>query len=194
MTASRNSTVPFSAPAQAAKIGANPTPSPKQVQIWRYHIDVLGNPDMSTLTFLVVITISPQNIDDIEKFNVALSELANEDPSFHVHLDSGMFALRGMSLQHLDDKVLALKNSYKLACRLGDVSVAYRKRLSHKIEIDRAHKKLSGVTPEFAHIKDYVRAERRRRGERIHQLDHRRRVSKGIRLWRSRRHQIGHRG
>ena len=103
---------------------------------------------------VIEIAIEPKSKADQEKLGVALSKLAAEDPSFRVSTDpeSGQTILKGMGELHLDIKVDILKRTYKVDANIGAPQVAYREKLTKKIEIPYTHKKQSGGAGQFARI------------------------------------------
>jgi elongation factor G len=104
---------------------------------------------------VIEIAIEPKSKADQEKLGVALSKLAAEDPSFRVSTDpeSGQTIIKGMGELHLDIKVDILKRTYKVDANIGAPQVAYREKLSRKIEIDHTHKKQTGGSGQFARVK-----------------------------------------
>jgi elongation factor G len=104
---------------------------------------------------VIEIAIEPKTKADQEKLGIALSKLAAEDPSFRVSTDqeSGQTILKGMGELHLDIKVDILKRTYKVDANIGAPQVAYRERLTKKVEIDYTHKKQTGGTGQFARVK-----------------------------------------
>ena len=103
---------------------------------------------------VIEIAIEPKSKADQEKLGVALAKLAAEDPSFRVSTDqeSGQTILKGMGELHLDIKVDILKRTYKVDASIGAPQVAYRERLTKKIEINHTHKKQTGGTGQFAKV------------------------------------------
>ena len=104
---------------------------------------------------VIEIAIEPKSKADQEKLGVALSKLAAEDPSFRVSTDqeSGQTILKGMGELHLDIKVDILRRTYKVDANIGAPQVAYRERLTKKVDIDYTHKKQTGGTGQFARVK-----------------------------------------
>ncbi|MGV6876760.1 elongation factor G [Pseudochelatococcus sp. B33] len=104
---------------------------------------------------VIEIAIEPKSKADQEKLGIALSKLAAEDPSFRVSTDSesGQTILKGMGELHLDIKVDILRRTYKVDANVGAPQVAYRERISKKVEVDYTHKKQTGGTGQFARVK-----------------------------------------
>ena len=104
---------------------------------------------------VIEIAIEPKSKADQEKLGVALAKLAAEDPSFRVSTDqeSGQTILKGMGELHLDIKVDILRRTYKVDANIGAPQVAYREKLTKRVEIDYTHKKQTGGTGQFARVK-----------------------------------------
>ncbi len=104
---------------------------------------------------VIEIAIEPKSKADQEKLGLALSKLANEDPSFRVSTDpeSGQTILKGMGELHLDIKVDILKRTYKVDANIGAPQVAYRETITRKAEVDYTHKKQTGGSGQFARVK-----------------------------------------
>ena len=103
---------------------------------------------------VIEIAIEPKSKADQEKLGVALAKLAAEDPSFRVSTDqeSGQTILKGMGELHLDIKVDILRRTYKVDASIGAPQVAYREKLTKKVEINYVHKKQTGGTGQFAKV------------------------------------------
>jgi elongation factor G len=104
---------------------------------------------------VIEIAIEPKSKADQEKLGVALAKLAAEDPSFRVSTDqeSGQTILKGMGELHLDIKVDILKRTYKLDANIGAPQVAFREKISQRVEHGYTHKKQTGGSGQFAQIK-----------------------------------------
>ncbi len=104
---------------------------------------------------VIEIAIEPKSKADQEKLGVALAKLAAEDPSFRVSTDqeSGQTILKGMGELHLDIKVDILKRTYKVDANIGAPQVAFREKITQKVEHDYTHKKQTGGSGQFAQIK-----------------------------------------
>src|SRR6202046_60171 len=103
---------------------------------------------------VIEIAIEPKSKADQEKLGVALQKLAAEDPTFRVSTDqeSGQTILRGMGELHLDIKVDILRRTYKVDANIGAPQVAYREKLTRRVEINYTHKKQTGGTGQFAKV------------------------------------------
>lgn len=103
---------------------------------------------------VIEIAIEPKSKADQEKLGIALAKLAAEDPSFRVSTDneSGQTILKGMGELHLDIKVDILKRTYKVDANIGAPQVAFRERVTKRVEHSYTHKKQSGGTGQFAAV------------------------------------------
>ena len=102
--------------------------------------------------WLVEVAIEPKSKADREKLGVALAKLAAEDPSFRVSTDqeSGQTILKGMGELHLDTKIDILRRTYKVDANIGALQVAFRERMTQRVEVEYTHKKIFGPKGEFA--------------------------------------------
>ena len=104
---------------------------------------------------VIEMAVEPKTKADQEKMGLALAKLAMEDPSFRVSTDpeSGQTRIRGMGELHLDIKVDILRRTHKIDVNVGAPQVAYREKVSKKVDVDYTHKKQSGGTGQFARVK-----------------------------------------
>ena len=67
---------------------------------------------------------------------VALSKLAQEDPSFRVHTDeeSGQTIISGMGELHLEIIVDRMKREFNVEANVGKPQVAYRETITQAVE------------------------------------------------------------
>jgi len=103
---------------------------------------------------VIEVAIEPKTKADQEKLGLALSRLAQEDPSFRVSSDpeSGQTIIKGMGELHLEIKVDILKRDFKVDAIVGQPQVAYRETITKSYEVDYTHKKQSGGAGQFARI------------------------------------------
>ncbi len=104
---------------------------------------------------VIEIAVEPRTKNDQEKMGVALSRLADEDPSFRVTSDaeSGQTIIKGMGELHLEIIVDRLKREFKVDANIGAPQVAYRETITKAREIDYTHKKQTGGAGQFARVK-----------------------------------------
>jgi elongation factor G len=104
---------------------------------------------------VIEVAVEPKSKADQEKMGVALSRLAQEDPSFRVGTDqeSGQTVIKGMGELHLEIIVDRMKREYKVEANVGAPQVAYRETITRKSEVDYTHKKQTGGSGQFARVK-----------------------------------------
>jgi elongation factor G len=104
---------------------------------------------------VIEVAVEPKSKADQEKMGVALSRLAQEDPSFRVTSDheSGQTIIKGMGELHLEIIVDRMKREYKVEANVGAPQVAYRETITKTVETDYTHKKQSGGSGQFARVK-----------------------------------------
>jgi len=104
---------------------------------------------------VIEVAVEPKTKSDQEKMGVALSRLAQEDPSFRVSTDveSGQTVIKGMGELHLDIIVDRMRREFKVDANVGAPQVAYRETITRRAEIDYTHKKQTGGSGQFARIK-----------------------------------------
>jgi len=79
----------------------------------------------------VSIAIEPKTKSDQEKMSLALQRLAEEDPTFRVHVDdeTGQTIISGMGELHLEILVDRMKREFKVEANIGQPQVAYRESI-----------------------------------------------------------------
>ncbi|WIM68982.1 elongation factor G [Corynebacterium breve] len=104
---------------------------------------------------VIQVAIEPKTKADQEKLGTAIQKLAEEDPTFTVHLDdeSGQTVIGGMGELHLDVLVDRMKREFKVEANVGAPQVAYRETIRKKVEsLDYTHKKQTGGSGQFAKV------------------------------------------
>lgn len=106
---------------------------------------------------VISIAVSPKTKGAVEKMGLALTKMAQEDPSFQIETDqeTGETIIKGMGELHLDIKVDILKRTYGVEVDVGKPQVAYRETITKRIEDSYTHKKQSGGSGQYGKI-DYV--------------------------------------
>ena len=104
---------------------------------------------------VIEVAVEPKSKADQEKMGVALSRLAQEDPSFRVSTDheSGQTIIKGMGELHLDILVDRMRREFGVGADVGAPQVAYRETITRRAEIDYTHKKQTGGSGQYARIK-----------------------------------------
>jgi elongation factor G len=85
---------------------------------------------------------------------IALSKLAQEDPSFRVRTDeeSGQTIISGMGELHLEIIVDRMKREFKVECNVGAPQVAYRETIRKLVEQEGKFVRQSGGRGQFGHV------------------------------------------
>jgi elongation factor G len=104
---------------------------------------------------VIEVAVEPKSKADQEKMGLALSKLAQEDPSFRVSSDqeSGQTLIKGMGELHLEILVDRMRREFKVDANVGAPQVAYRETLTKQANVDYTHKKQTGGTGQFARVK-----------------------------------------
>ena len=104
---------------------------------------------------VIEIAVEPKTKSDQERMGIALSRLAQEDPSFRVSSDqeSGQTIIKGMGELHLDIIVDRMKREFKVEANVGEPQVAYRETINQRAVVDYTHKKQTGGSGQFARVK-----------------------------------------
>jgi len=104
---------------------------------------------------VISVAVEPRTKADQEKMGVALSKLAQEDPSFRVHTDeeSGQTIISGMGELHLDIIVDRMKREFKVEANVGRPQVAYRETIRKSVEAEGKFVRQSGGRGQYGHVK-----------------------------------------
>ena len=113
---------------------------------------------------VIAVAVEPKTKSDQEKMGIALSKLAQEDPSFRVSSDeeSGQTIIAGMGELHLDIIVDRMRREFKVDANVGAPQVAYRETIRNTIEQEGKFVKQSGGRGQYGHV--YLRIEPREAG------------------------------
>ncbi|MBT8049184.1 MAG: elongation factor G [Xanthomonadales bacterium] len=104
---------------------------------------------------VISVAVEPKTKADQEKMGIALSKLAQEDPSFRVHTDeeSGQTIISGMGELHLDIIVDRMKREFKVEANVGRPQVAYRETIRKGVEAEGKFVRQSGGRGQYGHVK-----------------------------------------
>ncbi|MFU8877833.1 MAG: elongation factor G [Wenzhouxiangellaceae bacterium] len=104
---------------------------------------------------VIAVAVEPRTKTDQEKMGVALSKLAQEDPSFRVRTDeeSGQTIIAGMGELHLDIIVDRMKREFKVEANVGKPQVAYRETIRKATEAEGKFVRQSGGRGQYGHVK-----------------------------------------
>jgi elongation factor G len=103
---------------------------------------------------VIGVAIEPKTQADVDKLSIALSKLAEEDPTFQVRTDpdSGQTVIHGMGELHLEILIDRLKREFKVECNQGVPQVAYKEAITASAEFREVFKKQTGGRGKFADI------------------------------------------
>lgn len=112
---------------------------------------------LEAMTFpepVISIAIEPKTQKDIDKMSLALTKLAEEDPTFKVTIDkdSGQTIISGMGELHLDILVDRLKREFSVECNIGQPQVSYMEAITDTAHHKELYKKQTGGRGKFANI------------------------------------------
>ncbi len=114
---------------------------------------------------VIAVAVEPKTKADQEKMGVALSKLAQEDPSFRVNTDeeSGQTIISGMGELHLDIIVDRMRREFKVEANVGAPQVAYRESIRKMVEQEGKFVRQSGGRGQYGHV--WLKIEPREPGE-----------------------------
>jgi len=104
---------------------------------------------------VIAMAIEPKTKSDQEKMGVALSRLAQEDPSFRVRTDeeSGQTIIAGMGELHLEIIVDRMKREFSVEANVGKPQVAYRETIRKAaMDVEGKHVKQTGGKGQYGHV------------------------------------------
>ncbi len=104
---------------------------------------------------VISVAVEPKTKADQEKMGMALSKLAQEDPTFKVHTDpdSGQTIISGMGELHLEIIVDRMMREYKVEANVGKPQVAYRETIRKKSEAEGKYIRQTGGRGQYGHAK-----------------------------------------
>ena len=103
---------------------------------------------------VIDIAIEPKDKVAQEKMGIALSKLAEEDPTFKVHTnhETGQTIIAGMGELHLDIIVDRLKREFKVECNVGKPQVAYKETIRNKVKVQGKFIRQSGGKGQYGDV------------------------------------------
>ena len=111
---------------------------------------------LGAITFpepVISVAIEPKTKADQEKMGIALSRLADEDPTFKVRTDedSGQTIISGMGELHLEILVDRMKREHKVEANVGEPKVAFRETIRKKAEAEGKYIRQTGGSGNYGH-------------------------------------------
>jgi elongation factor G len=110
---------------------------------------------LESITFpdpVIGIAVEPKSQKDLDKLGMALSKLAEEDPTFRVRYDeeTNQTVISGMGELHLEIIVDRLRREFKVECNQGQPQVNYKETLTTSVKHRERLKKQTGGSGLFA--------------------------------------------
>jgi elongation factor G len=104
---------------------------------------------------VIEVAVEPKTKADQEKMGVALSKLAQEDPTFNVRtdVDSGQTIIAGMGELHLEIIVDRMMREYKVEANVGKPQVNYRETIRGNAEAEGKYIRQTGGSGNYGHAK-----------------------------------------
>jgi elongation factor G len=104
---------------------------------------------------VIQVSIEPKTKADQEKMGIALSRLAQEDPTFKVKTDAetGQTIIAGMGELHLEIIVDRMMREFKVEANVGKPMVAYRETIRKRVEAEGKFVRQSGGRGQYGHVR-----------------------------------------
>ena len=103
---------------------------------------------------VIDIAIEPKDKAAQEKMGIALTKLAEEDPTFkaYTNQETGQTIIAGMGELHLDIIVDRLKREFKVECNVGKPQVAYKETIKNKVKVQGKFIRQSGGKGQYGDV------------------------------------------
>ncbi len=107
---------------------------------------------------VIQLAIEPKTKAGQEKMGIALSKLAEEDPTFKTYTDeeTGQTIIAGMGELHLEIIVDRLLREFKVEANVGAPQVAYKETIKSNADVDHKYARQSGGKGQYGHVKIQV--------------------------------------
>ena len=104
---------------------------------------------------VIRVAIEPKTKSGQEKMGIALSKLAEEDPTFQTYSDeeTGQTIIAGMGELHLEIIVDRLLREFKVEANVGKPQVSYKETIRKAAESDTKYARQSGGRGQYGHVK-----------------------------------------
>ncbi|EYE87544.1 elongation factor P [Fervidicella metallireducens AeB] len=102
---------------------------------------------------VINVAIEPKTKAGQEKMGIALSKLAEEDPTFRTYTDqeTGQTIIAGMGELHLEIIVDRLQREFKVECNVGKPQVAYKETIKKAVKAEGKFVRQSGGRGQYGH-------------------------------------------
>lgn len=103
---------------------------------------------------VIRMSLEPKTKADQDKMGLALSKLAEEDPTFKTYTDqeTGQTIIAGVGELHLDIIVDRLRREFKVEANVGQPQVAYRETIRSTADCEGKYIKQSGGRGQYGHV------------------------------------------
>jgi elongation factor G len=107
---------------------------------------------------VIRVAIEPKTKAGQEKMGIALSKLAEEDPTFRTYTDqeTGQTIISGMGELHLEIIVDRLLREFKVEANVGKPQVSYKETILGTADVDHKYARQSGGKGQYGHVKIIV--------------------------------------
>ncbi len=104
---------------------------------------------------VIEVAIEPKTKAGQEKMGIALSKLAEEDPTFRTYTnkETGQTIIAGMGELHLEIIVDRLLREFKVEANVGAPQVSYKETIRKTVEQDTKYARQSGGKGQYGHVK-----------------------------------------
>ena len=104
---------------------------------------------------VIRVAIEPKTKAGQEKMGIALSKLAEEDPTFKAYTDeeTGQTIIAGMGELHLEIIVDRLLREFKVEANVGKPQVSYKETIKKSVDQDTKYARQSGGKGQYGHVK-----------------------------------------
>jgi elongation factor G len=106
-------------------------------------------------TPVIDVAVEPKTKADQDKMGIALSKLAEEDPTFRVHTDpeTSQTIISGMGELHLEIIVDRMMREFKVEANVGRPQVAYRETIKKRVDkVEGKFVRQSGGKGQYGHV------------------------------------------
>ncbi|MCI6958038.1 MAG: elongation factor G [Clostridiales bacterium] len=104
---------------------------------------------------VIEVAIEPKTKAGQEKMGIALSKLAEEDPTFRTYTnkETGQTIIAGMGELHLEIIVDRLLREFKVEANVGAPQVSYKETIRKSVEQETKYARQSGGKGQYGHVK-----------------------------------------
>ena len=104
---------------------------------------------------VIDLAIEPKTKAGQEKMGIALSKLAEEDPTFktYTNVETGQTIISGMGELHLEIIVDRLLREFKVEANVGAPQVSYKETITTEADVDTKYARQSGGKGQDGHVK-----------------------------------------